>query len=970
MSRTQEIAAIEEVPGNRETARRAGVALQLVRICRWTFFDPIQVRRLVEATGSGMNVRWVWCGLAAGFGALLSPLAGAMDLPGALALPAIAALLALIASIDLHSEGVDALGILCLSVLLFVFAMPATMPTSRPASPGPWFWAASLPLFALGLGFGWKVSQASMNRGFLFLPVGLAMISMAAASPSGSMLGRLGSLAGAEPGRFEAACLLLVLFAGRLAGPQASIGSFTPMAGTETCHALLVTAYRRLLVLAYLSFSAAFLLLHLIRPSPRMALLAAALFLGALLEADVPAYLRLSLWLRSQDGALRAAAREPLVFSLPVLAFQPAGLGRYLQRVWKVEGAEAAGELAVDVLLRTGYRRAAEQTMQEIGIVEPLLFHRLRRRLEAEVPRDPREPSAPRTAAPALRAAAPVVAPALSAITVSGLDSAAIQGALFSHYYQPPRGKEGAPLMALPIWFPVAAPPLETLTLEQVLYRSLGSVREPFRRSRILLPDAARVRAMYTEILAWAVDWGESSLGASLIPVPLSLARLAGHAAELDALAQRLARERAALQAGGGPARSSGCREILELGLSAGHLGDLTAALEAGNAWLLLEDDRDGDSDLKAVRKALDAVFGTAGLSHAAVVLLTARRDCNVLADMQTFSEPAEAPRPRKAERRKGGAGAFAAAVFRTLSRLGSPAARPFLLAASFLGLCLLALVLLRYEEMLSLRSWFSKTHPLRAVLLYLGLLSPMIAGYVWGLGWGSEEVRRSSVVEMFLTLFAFGSVFLVPLPRGMEPGLLKSVCIALASLPAAVLISFSILGAVSLIANVLWLILSVRLCRRLGAEGLADLRQRCRTVLHVAHFSAELPLPHGWSAGIRLPLLVGFRNREILAGLVPLFPSLAPRLRAMVLTGIRKDSGLYSLAAASLVLEALAGGKDAECRSCLRQIASGCAASWKDRDQFGEYQKPSTSLTLNALEYVARRLCYLTQIEELVVVR
>jgi hypothetical protein len=988
MSRTQETAAIEEVPGNREAARRAGTALQLARICRWTLFDPIRVRRLVVATGSGRTVRWAWCGLAAGFGALLSPLAGATDLPGALVLPAIAALLALIASIDLHSEGVDALGIMCLSILLFVFAMPATMPTSRPASPGPWFWAAALPLFAMGLGFGGKISQAAMNRGFLFLPVGLAMISMAAAaSPSGSLLGRLGSLAGAEPGRLEAACLLLALSAVRLAGPQASIGSFTPMAGTETCHAIPVTACRRVLVLAYLSFSAGFLLLHLIRPSPRMALLAGALLAGAVLEMDLPAHLRLSLWLRRQDGALGMAAREPLIFAFPVLAFQPAGVGSWLRRVREMEGSEVAGELAVDLFLRTGYRRAAERMLQEIGTGEPFLFHRLRRRLAAEVPRDPREQqdaarAAPARAAATARATAPLVAPALSVITVEGLSSPELQGLLFSHLYEPPRGEEGAPLAALPIWFPVAAPPTETLTFAQVLYRSLGSVRKPFRRTRLLVPDEARVRSMYTELLEWAADWAESSLGASLVPVALSLRRLAGNGRSLEALAQRLSRERLAAQAGSGPQPDSGCREILELGMSlaGAELEELPARIEAGNAWILLEDDRSGDENLKPVKQALDAVFGAAGLLDAAIIVLSARQDCEVLSDVQTFSEAKpreekEPGEPRATEPPESVVRPWTPRLCRALARLGSPGGRAVLRAVTVLGLGFLALVLLRYEDLLRLSSYFSpQESPLGFLAAYIfagaALIAPMAAGYAWGLSYGSEEVRRASVDESILSMLAFFSLFLLLLPRGMDPGPWKTACIALTALPASALVPLAMLGALSQAGNVLWLLLSVRISQRLGAGGLAMLAERFQPVLHVAHFSAELPLPHGRDARSRLPLLVAVANRKILTGLLPFFPSLAQQLRTVVLTGIRKDSEPYSVAAASLILEALADQEDDECQSCLRHLASGCTAAWPQRDEFDVYREPSTTFRMNALEYVARRLCYLTNLEELIVVR
>lgn len=971
MSRPQEIASPGEIPRTRE-APRVGVARQLVRICRWTLFDPIRVRRLVEATGSGRRVRWVWCGLAAGFGALLSPLAGATDLPGALVLPAVAALLAWIASIDLHSEGVDALGVMGLSIVLFVFPVPGASLEGRLQTAGIWIWVLMGALFVMAFGFGWTVSRAGLNRGFLFLFFGLGMAGMTASSPV-SLLGRAGSLAGAEPARFEAACLLLVLFSLRLAGPQATIGSFKHMAGTETCHAIPLTRYRRALILACASLSAAYLLLGLIWTSPRMLWLSAALLLGAVLELDLPVYLRLAFRLWRQDGSL--TRRESPLFSFPALAFRPAGLGSYLRRVREVEGAEAAGELAVEIFLRTGYRRAAERAIEEIGTSEPFLHRRLRRRLEAEVPRGPQE-QAPARTAPAMRA--PLVAPALSAITVEGLTSPELQGLLFSHAYEPPRGEEGAPLLALPIWFPIAAPPVETLALAQVIYRSLGSVRKPFRRTRLLFPDEARLRSTYTELLDWATDWAESSLGASLIPITLSLRRLAQHGSALEDLAQRLARERMAAQTGAGPVPESGCPEILEMGLplTEASCEDLSDKVEAGNAWILLEDDRRGDEDLKRVKQALDAVFGAAGLPDVAIVVLSARQDCDVLSDVQTFTqvEPQERRAPGEPEATaalEAVARPWTVPLCRFLARLGSPGGRSVLAAMAVLGLSFLALVMLRYEELRRLPSTLSWVEIVVACVLgYLGLIAPASAGFRWGMSYGSEEVRRCAVDVAFTSMFGLFSLLLLLLPKGMEPGLWKTVCVGLAALPAAILISMTLLGALAEAANIVWLILSVRISQRVGAEGLAALAERHRVVLHLAHFSAELPLPWGRSANSRLPLLVAFRNREILTGLLPFFPSLARQLRTVVLTGIRKDSERYSVAAASLVLEALADKEDDECRSCLRHVASGCIAAWPKREEFGVYREPSTTFTMNALEYVARRLCYLTNLEELIVVR
>lgn len=596
MSRPQEITSQGEIPLTGEIPRRVGAARQLARICRWTFFDPIQVRRLVEATGSGMRVRWVWCGFAAGFGGLLSPLAGATDLPGVFVLPAIAA-------IDLHSEGVDSLGVMAVSVLFFLSPAVGWTP-GKSSSSDPWFWT---PMFFMALGFGGLLSWTAMNRSFLFLTIGLAALSIT--SPSKSLAANLAASSDADAARFEAACLLLVLLAVRMAGPQALIGSFKATANSETCHALSLTRFRRCLVLAYVSFSAAFTIVHLLLPSPRLELLAAVLLVVAVLELDLPAYLRLVLWLRRQDGALRSFSRELLFFSLPVLAFEPAGLKSYLSRVRELEGPEVAGELAVELLLRTGYRRDAESTIEEIGKDEPFLFYQLRQRLAAEVPRDPDEQqtTAPR---PAVRESATLLAPALSAISARETSASEIQGMLLSHPYQPPRGKEGAPLAALAIWFPIASWPRETLSLPQVVYRTLASVREPFRRTKILLADAERVRSTYTHLLASSVRWAEANLGASLIPVALSLERLAGNASILETLARRL-KEARKQEGASSESLLDACREILRLGLTlpAADATELAIALSAGNAWILLEDDREMETELKPVQRAFDAVL-------------------------------------------------------------------------------------------------------------------------------------------------------------------------------------------------------------------------------------------------------------------------------------------------------------------------------------------------------------------------
>jgi hypothetical protein len=535
---------------------------------------------------------------------------------------------------------------------------------------------------------------------------------------------------------------------------------------------------------------------------------------------------------------------------------------------------------------------------------------------------------------------------------------------LFTHSYEGPRGRESVPVALLPIWFPVVPPPVETLTLAQVLYRSLASVREPFRRTRLILADPERVRSLYSELLDQAVGWAESNVGASLVPIALSLSRLARNGQALGDLARRLTDERSA------PVAGSGCREVLELGLPvpAADVQALAAAVETGNAWVLLEDDCAGGEELKPVKKAFHAVFGESGLAHVPIVLLTARKDCSVLSDVQTFAEKGPGPAAEAPARVSG----LAAMLCRVLARLGSPPMKPFLVAVALLGLGLLAFVLLHFEELARLSTAAAGGASGRApavasvpfLLLILTPILAMTAGYRWGLSFGSEEIRMAAVGEVILSILAVGAAFLIPLPRSMDPGLLKTACIVLASLPAAALVSFSVLGAVALVSDIVWLILSVRISRRLGATGLAAAAERYRVVLHVAQAGAELPLPCGRGARAGLPLLLSIRNAGVLSGLLAFHPQIAPQLRSMIFTGIRKDPSPYSKSIASLALDGVARGEAGATRACLESLGRECLSSWRNREDF------ETGMGMNGLEYLARRLCYLTNLEELIVVR
>ena len=57
--------------------------------------------------------------------------------------------------------------------------------------------------------------------------------------------------------------------------------------------------------------------------------------------------------------------------------------------------------------------------------------------------------------------------------------------------------------------------------------------------------------------------------------------------------------------------------------------------------------------------------------------------------------------------------------------------------------------------------------------------------------------------------------------------------------------------------------------------------------------------------------------------------------------------------------------------RRCLQLVAQDFKAAWNERDRFADYQgDPSTSFKMNSLDYAARQIGYLCDIEEIIVVR
>ena len=940
---------------------------QHARIALWTFTDPLQVFRKIQATGTAWTVRWTWCALAAALGLALAWVLPGMRNPTLLiGLPLLGVLLVLLAACDVKESHTDSFGTMLLCMALWGFAVPsAKVPQITGFLPQAVAAAVFLVVMLGGLYLGSLLTQSAMNRSYLILPVSFAVVAGTSAVSEPWIHARVSAVTGTSPTMLTPAVLVLVLFTLRLVSPLHCIGAFQHLSNTENCYALPLTEFKRRLIGTYAVLVSACLIGAWIRPAGavRLQVLAGTLLFGMLLELDLPQLGALTLWLSARNRRFRFDT-SPLVLSLPCCPFSPPGLHRYLERAREMMGDRRAAELAIALLLRTGYRRAAEATIEEIRAENPYLGFEITRRLMEAWPSDPssREPAVKASPAPALT---------IPQLSPQDFRDAKFREVLFSHRYEPPRGKEGAPLAAWPLWFPVAAGPTETMTLPQIIYRSLASVREPFRRTRLSFSDPALAQQTYTELLDWAVSWARSSFGASVIPIALSLRRLADSGSRLEELCVRLVHERMA----GAADTRAGCQEIIECGSvsATAGFGELAAAVEAGNAWILLEDDREGDIDLKTVKRALDLVFGPAGLSHAAILVVTAAKKCDVLSDVQSFR-----PERRQEHSPKDTGsyvpGRFMAAFCRVAASWGSPSMKASLLGTGAVALLLLILVVLRYDAIVpaSLARDAVRTH--HPWILLIPLLLPfaaLVIGYKWGLFYGSEEVRLAAVESTVSTLPACLLLLLLALPKHLAPGPWRMVCVLLAGLPGIALFSLSLGMLTGLMANVLWLKASVRIDRRSRAADLSRWTERYRVVLHVARHGTAISLPAERQSSPELPLLVSFRNIGLLSRFLTAFPDRAQEFRKAILHGLQPpepESAGYS--ASSLILESLQAEGNGVCADCLRLVGRDCVSEWPRRESFGEYHEPSTTFTMNALEYAARKLCYLTNLEDIVVVR
>ncbi len=185
----------------------------------------------------------------------------------------------------------------------------------------------------------------------------------------------------------------------------------------------------------------------------------------------------------------------------------------------------------------------------------------------------------------------------------------------------------------------------EALTLSQIVYRCLGSTREPFRRCLIEVSTPEEVAEVSSHLNIWACDWANRSLGASVLPVQFSVGGLVSKSAGLEVLSEdleKLIQSRAITGKRRPVPFVETCERLLAttLGLTQIKSAELARALQHGNAWIIIDDDRvrvPHKGELKSVLRLFDLVFGETGLSHVPIVLVTCHEHAAVISDCQSY---------------------------------------------------------------------------------------------------------------------------------------------------------------------------------------------------------------------------------------------------------------------------------------------------------------------------------------------
>ncbi len=200
-----------------------------------------------------------------------------------------------------------------------------------------------------------------------------------------------------------------------------------------------------------------------------------------------------------------------------------------------------------------------------------------------------------------------------------------------------------------------------------------------------------------------------------------------------------------------------------------------------------------------------------------------------------------------------------------------------------------------------------------------------------------------------------------------------RHVIAYLAVMPGSFLLAATIAAFVGMLSNVAWLLLSNRVLRKITAEEIRQLHDRYRVAMHIGVHGVAVKSTRGQEPKPVLPLLVSYPTANAVPVLLDVFPRMIGHVRRVTIDALRQQNSGRSCecASASMLLDGLwAERKKPSCRQCLLLIAEDCVSEWRNLEHFGKYHQASTSFEMNALEYAARKLCCLTDLEEIVSVR
>lgn len=536
---------------------------------------------------------------------------------------------------------------------------------------------------------------------------------------------------------------------------------------------------------------------------------------------------------------------------------------------------------------------------------------------------------------------------------------------VFEYSYEPPRGISSMPLAMLPLWFPVQAFLEPRMTFYQAALRTLGSYREPFRRSNFILEDQSACDDVFNELLKGMLHWAESDFGASLLPIPISIDRLLKGLAKIeDEIDAPSTKDRSYLL----------CKQIIESGTSMEDY-DVQYLLErliSGNAIFIVKDSSQESYDAETVY-ALERLFDSALtgdlFGHVAVFFITDDEEHKILSDSQSFYQKILDHKVSREDQHISNHKkySFLSFVCRACALWGSLPSRiadPLLI---ILTLGTLLFITLNYDsatEQIFAQSFNNPRIVIALIVLFCSIFYVAFFLGSSGSSRGSEEVRGTAVGSLYYCFFAGLSSFLMLIPSLITHQFIRYALIIITSIPFSFLFALSIISFSCAIADYIWFLASIHVTRRMDATELKRLSEYYLLTLHIAIYQAAITLPTKARQKMHLPLLLSLENNRVLPTALTMFPGISNSIIKIFTKGILRSQGeLISYSSSSLLVDSMSQIKHFVTDKFLEEVVNICVTFLKTKKGIDEEQR-------GQLEVVLRHLCYISDMEELIIVR